>query len=222
MWDGTKIQMKNLFASSFDDKLKIEQKPTPAAPTVVASPLPPPTPFTPCPTCNSSHFWFDRFGAGPRCSTCHPWPSRSLVAYRTIGGQRVSEHGESPVDATVDATGAFPGRSAADLDREFSRNWTTTEHGPCMIWPNGYTAVERNGVYEQRHRFAMEALRQQERQKIKAENAMKTEENGENVSVVKVITPEKVVNVVKVTTLHATQCVEPSPTAEFAAMVDAL
>lgn len=158
--------------NSVEKNKSADVPPTPAAASSPATPSPPPTTFAPCPTCNGSHFWFDRFGAWPRCSTCHPWPSRSLVAYRTIGGRRVPERGESPVDATADATAdatdAFPGRSDAELDREFARNWTTTKHGPCEIWPNGYTAHERKGVFEQMHRFAIEALRQQERNQIRA------------------------------------------------------
>jgi hypothetical protein len=33
-----------------------------------------------CVKCYSQKFWFDKFGGGPHCVVCRPWPSPALVS----------------------------------------------------------------------------------------------------------------------------------------------
>lgn len=48
-----------------------------------------------CPNCQNSAWWWDRYGGGPHCQVCRPWPSKAMVA-RTSGGSGEKSQATDP------------------------------------------------------------------------------------------------------------------------------
>lgn len=88
----------------------------------------------PCLSCHSPRFWFDRYGGGPHCAICRPWPSRSLAGLvvdvlRSEDGSWRWSDGLSPGGQARPPGGGSGGgeheRSAED--REFDQRYRTYE-----------------------------------------------------------------------------------------------
>lgn len=49
-----------------------------------------------CPNCHESAWWWDRYGGGPHCQACRPWPAKALVARRSESYQESPLPTQSP------------------------------------------------------------------------------------------------------------------------------
>jgi hypothetical protein len=77
-----------------------------------------------CPQCGEKIFWMDRYGNGPHCKKCRPWPNRSLVS-KIFGEQQESTEQEKKTAEEKNQSTDFENLSPEEFERMFT--WYETK-----------------------------------------------------------------------------------------------